>query len=169
MIGFPILSLITFLPILGMFIILALPKEQPKNVKYLTLAITAIQVVLAIILLANYNYSAAGIYDEKSFQFIEKFRWINITGISWLGTVKIDYFLGIDGLSTPMVLLTALISFIATLSSWTIEKSVKGYFALFLLLDAGMIGVFVSLDFFLFYIFWECSSYSRSQKNSRRM
>ncbi|MCL4548758.1 MAG: NADH-quinone oxidoreductase subunit M [Bacteroidetes bacterium] len=155
MIGFPILSLITFLPILGMFIILALPKEQPKNVKYLTLAITAIQVVLAIILLANYNYSAAGIYDEKSFQFIEKFRWINITGISWLGTVKIDYFLGIDGLSTPMVLLTALISFIATLSSWTIEKSVKGYFALFLLLDAGMMGVFVALDFFLFYIFWE--------------
>ena len=54
-----------------------------------------------------------------------------------------------------MVLLTALISFIAAISSWTIEKSVKGYFALFLLLDAGMMGVFVSLDFFLFYIFWE--------------
>ena len=155
MIGFPILSLITFLPVLGMFLIMFMKKEQPKSIKYLTLGITAFQVVLAVILLANYNYSAAGIYQEKSFQFIEKFRWINISGISWLGNVKIDYFMGIDGLSMPMVLLTALISFIAAISSWTIEKSVKGYFALFLLLDAGMMGVFVSLDFFLFYIFWE--------------
>jgi len=155
MIGFPILSLITFLPIIGMIIILFIPKEQVKTVKVLTLVITAVQVVLAVLLLANYNYSAAGVFDEKSFQFIEKFRWINITGISWLGTVKIDYFLGIDGISTPMVLLTAIISFIATLSSWSIEKSIKGYFALFLLLDTGMMGVFVALDFFLFYIFWE--------------
>ncbi|MCX6173429.1 MAG: NADH-quinone oxidoreductase subunit M [Ignavibacteriales bacterium] len=155
MIGFPILSLITFLPVLGMFLILFMKKEQPKSIKYLTLGITALQVVLAVILLAHYNYSAAGIYEEKSFQFIEKFRWINISGISWIGNVKVDYFLGIDGLSMPMVLLTALISFIAAISSWTIEKSVKGYFALFLLLDAGMMGVFVSLDFFLFYIFWE--------------
>jgi NADH-quinone oxidoreductase subunit M len=155
MIGFPILSLITFLPVLGMFLIMFMKKEQPKSIKYLTLGITAFQVVLALILLANYNYSAAGIYQEKSFQFIEKFKWINISGISWIGNVKIDYFMGIDGLSMPMVLLTALISFIAAISSWTIEKSVKGYFALFLLLDAGMMGVFVSLDFFLFYIFWE--------------
>jgi len=153
--GFPILSLITFLPILGMFLILFMKKEQPISIKWLTIGITAFQVVLAVILFANYNYSAAGIYEEKSFQFIEKFRWINISGISWLGTVKVDYFLGIDGLSMPMVMLTALISFIAAISSWTIDKSVKGYFALFLLLDAGMMGVFVSLDFFLFYIFWE--------------
>jgi len=155
MIGFPILSLITFLPVLGMILILFIPKEQPKTVKYLSLAITAVQLVLAIILLANYNYGMAGIYEEKSFQFIEKFRWINITGISWLGTVKIDYFLGLDGLSMPMVLLTAIISFIACISSWTITKSVKGFFALFLLLDTGMMGVFVALDFFLFYVFWE--------------
>ncbi|RJQ65130.1 MAG: NADH-quinone oxidoreductase subunit M [Stygiobacter sp.] len=149
------LSLITFLPVLGMILILFIPKEQPKTVKYLSLAITAVQLVLAIILLANYNYGMAGIYEEKSFQFIEKFRWINITGISWLGTVKIDYFLGLDGLSMPMVLLTAIISFIACISSWTITKSVKGFFALFLLLDTGMMGVFVALDFFLFYVFWE--------------
>ncbi len=155
MIGFPILSLITFLPVLGMIAILFIPKEQVKIVKMLSLAITAFQVILAVVLLANYNYGAAGIFDEKSFQFIEKFRWISISGISWLGTVKVDYFLGIDGISMPMVLLTALISFIATLSSWNIEKSIKGYFALFLLLDTGMMGVFVALDLFLFYIFWE--------------
>jgi len=67
MIGFPILSLITFLPILGMIVILFLPKEQPKLVKYLALAITAVQVILAIVLLSHYNYTAAGVYDEKSF------------------------------------------------------------------------------------------------------
>ena len=87
MIGFPILSLITFLPVLGMFLILFMKKEQPKSIKYLTLGITAFQVILAVILLANYNYASGGIYEEKSFQFIEKFRWINIGGISWLGTV----------------------------------------------------------------------------------
>lgn len=155
MIGFPILSLITFLPVLGMILILFIPKEQQKTVKYLSLAITGIQVLLALVLLANYNYSLAGVFEEKSYQFIERFTWINITGISWLGNVKIDYFLGLDGISMPMVLLTAIISFIACISSWTITKSVKGFFALFLLLDTGMMGVFVALDFFLFYIFWE--------------
>jgi len=155
MIGFPILSLITFLPVIGMIVILALPKEKPSWVKYTALAATTLQVVLAIVLWGNYDYSAGGIFQESSFQFIEKFRWINITGLSWLGTVKIDYFLGIDGISMPMILLTALVSFIATISSWKIDKSVKGFFALFLLLDTGMMGVFVALDLFLFYIFWE--------------
>lgn len=153
--GFPILSLITFLPILGMIIILFLPKEQKQTVRYTALVIAGIQLVLAVVLLANFNYNAGGIYDAKSFQFIEKFRWIDIPGVSWLGTVKVDYYLGIDGISMPMVLLTAIVTFIAIISSWKIDKSVKGFFALFLLLDTGMMGVFVSLDFFLFYIFWE--------------
>lgn len=155
MLGFPILSLITFLPIIGMIIILAMPKQKTNEMKYIALIATGLQVVLAVILLGNYDYSAGGIFEESSFQFIEKFRWIEITGLSWIGTVKIDYFMGIDGLSTPMVLLTALISFIATISSWNIKHSIKGYFALFLLLDTGMMGVFVSLDMFLFYVFWE--------------
>ena len=103
----------------------------------------------------NFNYAAGGINDANSFQFIEKFRWIDIPGFAWIGKIKIDYFLGVDGLSTPLVLLTAIVTFIATLSSWTIDKSVKGYFAMFLLLNTGMMGVFVALDFFLFYIFWE--------------
>lgn len=153
--NFPILSLITFLPILGMIIVLFLPKNQPVIIRSLTLLITGIQVILSAVLLMNYNYSLGGINDPASFQFIEKFRWIEIEGLSWIGTIKIDYFLAVDGLSTPMVLLTALVTFIATLSSWNIDKSVKGYFAMFLLLDTGMMGVFVALDFFLFYVFWE--------------
>jgi NADH-quinone oxidoreductase subunit M len=153
--NFPILSLLTFLPILGMVIVLLLPKKQVLSIKVTTLIVTAIQIVLSIILLMNFNYAAGGINDASSFQFVEKFRWIDIPGFAWIGKIKIDYFLGVDGLSTPLVLLTAIVTFIATLSSWTIDKSVKGYFAMFLLLNTGMMGVFVSLDFFLFYIFWE--------------
>lgn len=153
--GFPVLTLITFLPILGMIIVLALPKEKVSAVKFTTLIVTGIQVILAILILTSYNFAAGGIFEQETFQFIEKARWIEITAFSWLGTIKVDYFLGIDGLSVPMVLLTALISFIATMSSWNIKKGIKGYFALFLLLDTGMMGVFVALDFFLFYVFWE--------------
>ena len=155
MASFPILSWITLLPILGMVIILFIPKTQEKAIKGLTLLITSIQVILAIVILAGFNYAKGGVFDASSFQFIEKFRWIDIEGFSWIGRVKIDYYLGIDGLSVPLVLLTAIICFISTLSSFSINKSVKGYFAMFLLLDTGMMGVFVSLDFFLFYIFWE--------------
>lgn len=151
----PYLSLITFLPILGMIIILALPKAQEKAVKSVTLLITGLQVLLAIIIFSNYNYGLGGVFEEASFQFVEKFRWIDIEGFSWLGKIKVDYLMGIDGISAPLLLLTAIVTFIATISSWTIDKSIKGYFALFLLLDTGMMGVFVSLDFFLFYIFWE--------------
>ena len=63
--------------------------------------------------------------------------------------------MGVDGFSISMVLLTALLSFLCIFASFGIEKAVKGYFALFLLLDAGMMGVFCALDFFLFYVFWE--------------
>ncbi|MBN1302348.1 MAG: NADH-quinone oxidoreductase subunit M [Melioribacteraceae bacterium] len=153
--GFPILTLLTFIPVLGMVLVLLMPKDKEREIKITTLIATGIQVVLSAVLLMSYDYNAGGIFEESSFQFIEKFRWIEITGLSWLGTVKIDYFLGVDGLSTPMVLLTSIVAFIATLSSWNISKSLKGYFALFLLLDTGMMGVFVSLDFFLFYVFWE--------------
>lgn len=152
---FPILSLLTFLPVLGMVIILFMPGKMVKEIKITSLIITFLQVVFAVILLGNFNYSAGGIYEVSSFQFIEKWRWIEITGLSWIGTIKVDYFLGADGLSVPMILLTAIVSFIASISSWNISKSVKGYFALFLLLDTGMMGVFVALDFFLFYVFWE--------------
>jgi NADH-quinone oxidoreductase subunit M len=152
---FPILSFITFLPILGMVIILFIPKKLDVVIKSFTLVITGVQVIAAVVILHSFNYALGGINNPASFQFIEKFRWIDINGFSWIGKIKVDYFLGIDGLSVTLVLLTAIVTFIATLSSWTINKSIKGYFALFLLLDAGMMGVFVSLDFFLFYIFWE--------------
>src|SRR5207244_6955039 len=73
----------------------------------------------------------------------------------WISRFNIDYFLGIDGISMPLILLTTALSFLAMLASWNITRHVRGYCALFLLLETGMVGTFFALDFFLFYIFWE--------------
>ncbi|HEX7574429.1 MAG TPA: NADH-quinone oxidoreductase subunit M [Bacteroidota bacterium] len=153
--GIGILSWITFLPIVGMVIVLMLPKEKKDTIRWTALVIAALQVVLGAFLFMRFDRGLGGINTESGMQFLEKFSWIDVRSVSWFGRLHIEYFLGIDGISVVMVLLTALISFIAVISSWNIEKSLKGYFALFLLLDTGMMGVFVSLDFFLFYVFWE--------------
>src|SRR5262249_22253830 len=75
----------------------------------------------------------------------------------WIPSFNVHYKVGIDGLSLPLVLLTTFICVLSCIASWNIEKMTKGYMALFLFLEAGIIGVFVSLDFFLFYVFFEVS------------
>ncbi|MCZ7555709.1 MAG: NADH-quinone oxidoreductase subunit M [Bacteroidia bacterium] len=152
---FPILTLITFLPVLGMIIILFLPKEKTRSIQITAAIMTGLQVVLAILIWMNFDTSKVGITEIATMQFVERLPWIVIPETPWFGEIRIEYFLGIDGLSMPMVLLTALISFIATFSSFSITKSVKGYFVMFLLLDTGMMGVFCAIDMFLFYVFWE--------------
>jgi NADH-quinone oxidoreductase subunit M len=78
-----------------------------------------------------------------------------LTSYPWIGRFNIYYYLGVDGISMPLVLLTALLSFLALIASWKIERFVRGYCMLFLILETGMLGTFLALDFFLFYIFWE--------------
>ncbi len=153
--GIGILTWITFLPVLGMILVLLIPREQKSAIRWTTLVATALQLIIAVVIFMRFDRGLAGINTAAGMQFVERATWIDVKSVAWFGRVHIEYFLGIDGLSVVMVLLTALISFIATISSWTIDRSVKGYFALFLLLDTGMMGVFVSLDFFLFYVFWE--------------
>jgi NADH-quinone oxidoreductase subunit M len=153
--GLGVLSWMTFLPIVGMIVVLLLPKERKDAVRWTSAVLTGLQVILAIVMLMNYNGTLAGVNTQEGFQFVEKANWIDIKGAAWFGQIDIDYFVGIDGLSVVMVVLTALISFIAVFASWNIEKAVVGYYAMLLLLDTGMMGVFVSLDFFLFYVFWE--------------
>jgi NADH-quinone oxidoreductase subunit M len=153
--GLGILSWITFLPVLGMLLVLMIPKEQRDAMRWTALFITAIQVVLSMVVVMNFDKGLAGVNSQEGMQFVEKVSWIDIRSVAWFGRVHIEYFIGIDGISVTMVLLTALIALVAVVSSWTIEKSVKGYFSMLLLLNTGMMGVFVSLDFFLFYIFWE--------------
>ncbi len=147
-----ILSLLIFTPIAGALLMLignpfiaknesAEGGEAASNLhKWIAVIFTGLQLILAIWLWVSFE-PAGGI------QFQEHHAWIR--------SFNIEYFLGVDGLSIPLVLLTALLSFIGVVSSWNINKSVLGYFSLMLLLDSAMMGVFVSLDFFLFYVFWE--------------
>ena len=149
------LTWVTFLPVIGSIIVLMLPKDQKGTIRWTSLFFVGLQLLVAIVLVMKFDKSLAGINSQAAMQFVEKASWIDIKSVAWFGRLHIEYLLGVDGLSISMVLLTALISFVATISSWNIEKSLKGYFALLLLLDTGMMGVFVALDFFLFYVFWE--------------
>ena len=135
------LTLITFVPLIGMVLILICPASLKAAYRWIAVAATVPQLIIAGWLYANFNTSTTAM------QFAER--------ASWISAYHIYYFLGIDGISISMVLLTALICFISVFASFSIDRAEKGYYALLLLLDTGMMGVFVSLDFFLFYIFWE--------------
>jgi NADH-quinone oxidoreductase subunit M len=153
--GIGVLSWLTFLPVLGMVIILAIPKEARTAMKWTAVGATFLQMVLAVMVYKHFNYALPGINSAEGMQFVERASWIDIKGVAWFGRMHIEYFLGVDGISVPMIMLTSLISFVAVFASWNIEKALKGYLAMLLLLDTGMMGVFVALDFFLFYVFWE--------------
>jgi NADH-quinone oxidoreductase subunit M len=157
------LTLITFLPIIGILAILLIRKgndevSSQKSTNYfrwITVGITFVQLIMAIAIYVNFDFALPGVTDEATFQFVEKVRWIELHGLPIIGDLKIDYFMGIDGISAPMILLTAIVCFVATFASWSIGKATKGYFAMYLLLDLGMMGLFCALDFFLFFVFWE--------------
>ncbi|RMF06418.1 MAG: NADH-quinone oxidoreductase subunit M [Candidatus Neomarinimicrobiota bacterium] len=136
-----ILSWLIWLPVAGIVAMMFVPRERKDIIKVIAAVATGLQTWVAVILLLNYDSSLG------TFQFLEK--------MDWIPAFHIHYSLGVDGLSLPMVLLTPLLSFLAVFVSWNIDRATKGYFALFLLLDTGMIGVFLALDFFLFYVFWE--------------
>ncbi|HEY6952118.1 MAG TPA: NADH-quinone oxidoreductase subunit M [Bacteroidota bacterium] len=153
--GIGVLTWITFLPILGMIAVLMIPKGSETAMKWTGALVTFLQLVLAVFIYLKFNRGMTGINTVEGMQFVQLSNWIDIKSVAWFGRIHIEYFMGIDGLSGPMVILTALISFIAVFASWNIPKAFKGYMAMLLLLDTGMMGVFVALDFFLFYIFWE--------------
>lgn len=136
-----ILSWMTFFPVIGAAVIAFIPRDNKEVIKTVAAAAAAVPMILAVRLYMDFDRTKDG------FQFIEHFEWIK--------SFNIEYHMAVDGLSIPMVLLTAFLSFICIIASWKIEKATKGYFALFLLLEAGMMGVFCALDFFLFYVFWE--------------
>lgn len=146
-----ILSILIFFPllgVLGMFIAYML-KQSDIIFKYIALFTTSIQLLLTVWLYFNFD-PAILLSSDLSVNPV-KFG----VQLPWIDNFNIQYFLGIDGLSAPLVLLTSLLMFICILASWNISKHVFAYFSLFLLLNTGMMGVFLSLDFFLFYIFWE--------------
>ncbi len=136
-----ILSWLIWLPIIGMVAIAFIPRDKEDVIKITAAVTTGLQFLLTLVLWNNFDTGNGGM------QFMERAEWIP--------SFNIAYILGVDGLSLPMAILTALLCFLGVFVSWNINKAVKGYFALFLLLDTGIMGVFLSMDFFLFYIFWE--------------
>jgi len=145
-----ILGWMTFLPLVGILAIIAMYLLKVKDdhlCRYVALAITGIQCAMAIWLYKNFDSTITRLDGNDGFQFIEHALWV--PGFS------IEYFVGVDGLSISMVFLTALVSFVGVLASFSIEKQLKGYFAMYLLLVTGMMGTFVSIDLFLFFVFWE--------------
>ncbi|HJQ84877.1 MAG TPA: NADH-quinone oxidoreductase subunit M [Candidatus Binatia bacterium] len=137
----PTLSLMIFIPLAGMAVVLALPSRAVNAIRWTAVAASVPPMLLAVKLLNQFTREAPG------FQFVQR--------AAWIPPFNIEYFVGVDGISITMVVLTALLCFICMIASFGIEKGVKGYFALFLLLETGMMGVFCALDFFLFFVFWE--------------
>ena len=140
----PILSIMMFLPAAGIIVILFMNRERQVNLIRATATLFAILAFAAsILVLLQFNWHLPGM------QLQEKTPWID--------ALNINYHVAVDGLSMPMILLTTLLSLLCFIYSWRIEERVKEYMIFFLLLEVGMLGVFCSLDFFLFYIFWEIS------------
>lgn len=154
--GIGVLSWMVFLPVLGMIIVLAMPKSQTKAIKYIATGFMVLLMFISVYMLANYDSSKSGVNSLEGLQFVEKVTWIDVEfPAAMIGKIHIEYFLGADGLSFPMVLLTALIGFVGAVASFSIKKNEKGYYAMYLFLITGMMGTFVALDFFLFFVFWE--------------
>jgi len=148
-----ILSSLIFTPLLAALVVLLLPVSRQKSIKAVTLLGTLVQMTLAILLYVQFDGSAFA-NGQQGYQFVEKLHWIGFS-LGTLGRFQIDYFVGVDGISISMVLLTGIIGVIGVISSWTITKNVKGYFLLYLLLLTSVMGCFLALDFFLFYLFFE--------------
>src|SRR5688500_10167767 len=152
-----LLTILIFLPSLGA--VLVLLANGRDAVRRAGLAVTVITFALSLLLFLP------GVYDWTAGQGYGYLEGAGSTGgvvqlvqeVPWIAAFNIEYKVGIDGLSFPLVVLSTFICMLSALASWNIEKMSKGYWALFLFLETGILGVFLSLDFFLFYVFFEVS------------
>lgn len=177
------MSLAIFMPTFFALVLMALPKSWTalwsvfggweEAVRWWSLLGTAVTMVISICIFINYYQS---VYDSKSDKNDRTSSLLSVrvdeansradksgsvlgtdyvARVPWIERFNIDYYLGLDGISMPLFLLTTILTFLAMIASWNIQKHVRGYCILFLILETGMIGTFLALDFFLFYIFWE--------------
>ena len=136
-----VLDLVIFLPVLGALLIAFLPKDQTSLIRYTALTVALVTFVVSLKIMFDFQTTS------DDFQLGSSLEWIPDWGI--------NYITGIDGVSLWMVMLTTFLMPLAVLASWTITDKVKIYFVFLLALETGMLGVFSSLDLFLFYVFWE--------------
>jgi NADH-quinone oxidoreductase subunit M len=147
--GAHLLTVVTFFPGLGALALLLLRADDHKWIRNLAMTIATVEFVFSLFLLQGFTLGSGG-YVREEFA-----PWINIT-FTGLGSHYINYHLGVDGLSLFLVILTTFLTPISVLASWkSIEHRVKEFFVMLLLLEMGIVGVFLSLDLFLFFLFWE--------------
>ena len=136
-----LLTLILFFPVLAAVVVLCLPKGNLKAIRWTAFGLSLIPLLLTIVLWVNFQSGQSG------FQFEEK--------AVWYSAINSSFHIGVDGLSLTMVLLTTLLTPVALLASFNISDRLKAYMFLFLLLETGMLGVFLALDLLIFFVFWE--------------
>jgi NADH-quinone oxidoreductase subunit M len=141
--GIPILTILTFLPIIGGIIVIGLGADKKLLARWLALGVSFLSLALAIFLWSQFKATSGEIQFEEQY--------------SWIPTLAAQYHLGIDGLGLLMLVLSAIVVPMAMLASWKIQERVPIYFALVLFLQAGLFGTFTALSFFHWFIFWELS------------
>ncbi|MSU46357.1 MAG: NADH-quinone oxidoreductase subunit M [Lacunisphaera sp.] len=141
--SFPLLTLIIFIPWLGALLLAQMSRAHPKIIRGLALLFSLSTLALGLVAWANFTPAAAG------YQFVEQHRWISFLNVS--------YHFGLDGMSLLLVLLTGLVAPAALLASWKIERDTRLFSLLLLFLQGSALGVFLALDFFPWFIFWELS------------
>jgi NADH-quinone oxidoreductase subunit M len=146
-----LLSILIFLPSVGAIVVLF--AKTRDAVRWTAVATTGLTLLISLLLLFAFDWRTPGPYAYAAQHGVVQL----VTRANWIPAFNIQYLVGIDGLSLPLVILTSFISLLAAIASWNMEKMTRGYFALFLFLESGMLGVFLSLDLFLFYVFFEVS------------
>src|SRR5574341_1867109 len=137
-----ILSLVVFLPLMGAFLVVLIPRQNTETIRRVSFVTTLVAFLLSLYLYFNFDSST------EAYQFVVQKNWIPSLGIT--------YYLGLDGISLFLVLLTTFLGPLTILSTWTaVTEKVKGFMISMLLLETALLGVFVALDLFLFYVFWE--------------
>jgi NADH-quinone oxidoreductase subunit M len=138
------LDAIVFLPALGALLIGLIPKLSGRAVRWIAAGLTLLPLALAVYLYLIFDRSAA-MAGVMQFE----------TRLPWIPAISANYHLGVDGISLPLLILTALLGFLVVLISWHVELRVKEYFIWLLVLESSILGVFSALDFLLFFLFWE--------------
>ncbi len=165
-----LMSAVIFVPTIFALGLVFFPKKSQEWMKWWSLAGTALTLVCSLFLFIDFlnllDFHQSRPEDallsarveqaavDKATDQPAKTRDL-VARVEWIKRFNIDYYLGVDGISMALILLTAVVSFLAMIASWNIEKAVRGYCMLFLILETGMLGTFLALDLFLFYIFWE--------------
>ncbi len=149
-----LLSLMIFLPLFAAAIVGVIPSHMKGAIRWTTLGTMLVELILSLMLFVGFDGSHQAESWADAFQFVEALPWISLKFGS-LGALEVNYFVGVDGISMPLIVLSGILLVIGVISSWKITEKVKGYFVLYLILSASLIGCFAALDFFLFYVFFE--------------